>query len=132
VISMRAYFNELEVEFLLKVLREFHSMKRRQITNLIEEQEHLTRKVAALRMRFLYQGEHSCAHDIAVAKERLQSADFLWLPTYDKQATILHGLIIRLENLLKHKRGRPPYCTIDGNYALIELYHKTARNTATH
>jgi hypothetical protein len=129
---MRGYFNELEVEFLLKVLREFHSMKRRQITNLVEEQEHLTRKVAALRMRFLYQGEHSCAHDMAVAKERLKSPDFLWLDVYDKQATILYGLILRLVNLKNHKRGRPPYATIDASYALIELYHRVAQNTATH
>jgi hypothetical protein len=128
---MRGYFNSLEVEFLLRVLREFQTMKRRQIANLREEQEYLTAKIAALRFRFLYQYEHSCAHELASAKQRIKDADFLWLDIYDKQATILHGLIVRLENLQNHKRGRPPYATINANYALVELYHKTARNTAS-
>ena len=126
---MRAYFNSLEIEFLLRVLREFQTMKRRQITNLREEQEHLRAKIPALRLRFLYQGERSCGDELVSVKQRLNSVDFQWLDLYDKQSIILHGLIVRFVNLQNHKRGRPPYATIDASYALIELYHKVAQNT---
>jgi hypothetical protein len=106
---MRPRLNELEISFLLNLLKETEAVKKRQFLNLQEEKEHAERSIYALRDRMLRFEPYPTYKILNSEKEKLATLEREWLPLYDKQTVLLKCLITRLEKILSHKSGRVPY-----------------------
>jgi hypothetical protein len=103
--AARPYFTDSEICFLLGILRDAEAAKKRQILSHLEEQHTLQRSISALQTRMFSEGPLHVYKDLKNDKVRLEQLTREWLPTYDKQQTVLHGLCVRLEKNLRHKRG---------------------------
>jgi len=106
---MRPRFTDQELTFLLELLREAEAIKNRQILSLQEEQQHVQISVHSLRHRLIFEGPYHVHRELKAERERLEEINREWLPVCSKQAVVLRGLIVRLEKILAHKRGRIPH-----------------------
>jgi hypothetical protein len=105
--AARPSFTDSEIWFLLGILRDAEAVKKRQILSLQEEQHNLQRSIFALQTRMFSEGPLYVYKDLKDDRERLEELNREWLPICDKQAVILHGLTLRMEKILKHRRGGP-------------------------
>ena len=113
---MRPRFDELEVSFMLEILKEVETTINRQILNLREEQEHLQLSVHSLRHRFIFEDPYGVYKTLNREKEKLKELEYVWLPIRRKETVILSRLIVRLEKILQHRRGRIPSTVLDSFY----------------
>ena len=119
---MRPRFTDQEMNFLLEVLEEVETKKNRQILNFQEEQQHIQHSIFALRQRLMSDPYH--VHVLLKhEKDKLTELD-QWLPIWNRQAVVLHGLIVRMKKILAHKRGRIPYTSFFYDVYLRELCTK--------
>lgn len=102
--ASRPYFSDLEIAFLLDLLRHEQARIKRQVLNLEEEQQQAQWNVRALRQR-LYVDPYSVHKDLKIEQARLNALRCEWLPTSSKQAVVLRSLVVRMEKTLSHKRG---------------------------
>ena len=121
--AARPYFTDFETCFLLGVLRDAEAVKKRQILSLQKEQHNLERSVFALRTRMFSEGPLYVYKDLKDDRARLEQLTRELLPSCDQQAVILHGMIRRLEKILKHHRGGPMRGT--------QLYRKCLAQVST-
>ena len=113
---MRPRFDELEISFMLEILKEVEANVNRQIGSLEEEQEYVRMSVYALRHRFIYEDPYGAYKRFKLEKERLKQLEYGWLPLRKRESVILSRLIARLEKILQHKRGRIPSTSLDFFY----------------
>ena len=127
---MRPRFDELELGFMLEILKEVETTVNRQILNLEEEQEHVQVSVYSLRHRFIFEDPYGVYKRFKLEKERLNELRYFWLPICRKETVILSRLIVRLEKALQHKRGRIPSTVLDSFYNsyLEEIVPKNTQN----
>jgi hypothetical protein len=102
--ASRPYFSDLEIAFLLNLLRHEEARIKRQVLNLEEEQQQARWNVYVLRQRLL-EDPYSVHKDLKTEQERLHALNCEWLPTFSKQAVVLRGLAVRMEKILSHKKG---------------------------
>jgi predicted nucleic acid-binding Zn-ribbon protein len=124
---MRPRLSELEMSFLLDLLKETSALKKRQLLNLQEEKEHLQRTIYALRDRMIRFEPYPTYKILNSEKEKLATLEREWLPVYDKQTVLLKCLIIRLEKILSHKSGRVPRTSFFYRKYLEEWNQKTLK-----
>jgi hypothetical protein len=103
---LRPGFSDQELTFLLELLRETEARKNRQILSLQEEQKHAQMSVDSLHHRLIFEDPYSVHRELKAERVRLELLEREWLPVCSKQAAVLRGLIVRLEKILAHKRGR--------------------------
>lgn len=103
--AARPCFTDSETWFLLGILRDAEAAKKRQILSFQEEQHYLERSIFALRTRMFSEGPLYVYKELKNDRERLEELTREWLPIYDRQTVVLHGLILRLTQILKHRRG---------------------------
>ena len=113
---MRPRFDELELGFMLEILKEVQTTTSRQVLNLEEEQEHLRLSVYSLRHRFLFEDPYGVHRRLKLEKETLKELEYVWLPIRRKETVILSRLIVRLQKALQHRRGRIPSTVLDSFY----------------
>jgi len=124
---MRPRFDELEVSFMLEILKEIETTINRQVLNLQEEQEHLQLSIHSLRHRFIFEDPYGVYKTLNREKEKLKELEYVWLPIRRKETVILSRLIARLKKILQHRRGRIPSTLWDSFYNsyLEEIVPKT-------
>ena len=113
---MRPRFDELELGFMLEILKEVQTTTSREVLNLEEEQEHLRLSVYSLRHRFLFEDPYGVYKTLNREKETLKELEYVWLPIRRKETVILSRLIVRLQKALQHRRGRIPSTVLDSFY----------------
>jgi len=113
---MRPRFDELEISFMLEILKEVEATVNRQILSLEEEQKHLSFTVYALKHRMLYETPYPTYFQLKKEKQKLAALQIEWLPLKRKETVILSRLIARLEKILQHRRGRIPSTLWDSFY----------------
>ena len=123
---MRPRFDELEISFMLEILKEVEANVNRQIGSLEEEQEYVRMSVYALRHRFIYEDPYGAYKRFKLEKERLKQLEYGWLPLRKRESVILSRLIARLEKILQHKRGRIPSTSLDFLYS--SYLHEIVQN----
>ena len=129
--TMRPRLSELEMSFLLNLLKETEALRKRQILNFREEKEHLEKNIHALRHKFLYETPYPTILLLQNEESKLKALEREWLPIYDKQAVLLKCLIIRLEKILSRKTGRVPHTSYFYNQYLREWNQKTPKTSET-
>ena len=113
---MRPRFDELEVSFMLEILKEVEASVNREILNLREEQTHLQSSIYALRHKMIYETPYPTYFQLKEEKQKLAALQIEWLPLRRKETVILSRLIARLEKILQHRRGRIPSTLWDSFY----------------
>ena len=104
---MRPRFSTVEIDFLLGLLEDYEARTKRQISNLTEEQEHLTAKITELRYQFLYQNPHRAIKPLEDTREDYDRVRQEWLPL-PSQEIVLKGLIARFQKVRDRRTGRIP------------------------
>jgi hypothetical protein len=108
---------------MLEVLRDYQTRKRKQILNLMEEQQHLHQSSNALRHLWNMGAgiENLCEARKLEAKRN--PIVYEWLPVCDLQDKVLCGLIAHLEFIQSRKAGRMPRLATDVDENLSRLEH---------
>jgi hypothetical protein len=104
---MRPRLSELEMSFLLDLLKETSALKKRQILNLQEEGEYLENNIYALK-KIARREAYPFYKILRSEKEMLSALRCEWLPLTERRSIILECLIVRLEKILARKTGRVP------------------------
>jgi hypothetical protein len=102
---MRPRFSIEEIDFLLELLQDTEARTQQQITNLTEEQEHLTAKITELRYQLLYQDPYRAVEPLQDAREDYARVRREWLPL-PNQEIVLKGLIARFQKIKDRRTGR--------------------------
>ena len=130
MITTRPHFTDMEIQFLLSVLKEVEASKKRQIQNLTEEQQHLAYRISVMHHKLVYQGDFHVVPDLNTSRQKLTRIEYEWLPTFDRQTIVLGAMITRMETILRHRRGRIPHSTWMITYYLNQICAKnTPQNT---
>ena len=112
----RPRFDELEVSFMLEILKEVEASINRQILSFQEEQKHLESNVYALRHKMIYETPYPTYFQLKEEKQKLAALQIEWLPLRRKETVVLSRLVARLEKILQHRRGRIPSTLWDSFY----------------
>jgi len=126
---LRPRFTDPELTFLLELLRETETRKNRQTLSLQEEQKHIQMSVHSLHHRLIFEDPYSVRRELKAERARLEEVEREWLPICNKQAVVLRGLIVRLEKILAHKRGRIPHTSYMVETYLREICTKDVPKT---
>ena len=124
---MRPRFSIEEIDFLLELLQDTEARTQRQITNLAEEQEHLTAKIAGLRFQLLNENPYRVVEPLQGAREDYARVHREWLPL-PNQEVVLKGLIVRFQKIKDRRTGRIPRTAM---YAQDYLYSGTIKPPKT-
>lgn len=104
---MRPRFTTEETLFLLGLLQKERTRVKRENLDFIEEAEHLNRIVPALRHHFIFE-DPTTYRAYHQGRDRLKELEWQCLPTYFKHMLSIQRLIVKLERLNEHRRGRLP------------------------
>jgi hypothetical protein len=120
----------MEIQFLLGILKEVEADKKRQLHNLVEEQQHLAYRISVMHTELVMHGNFHVVRDLNTSKQKLTRIEYEWLPTFDRQTIVLGAMITRMETILRHRRGRIPHSTWMITYYLNQICAKNiAKNT---
>jgi hypothetical protein len=103
--ASRPCFTDLEVSFMLHVLKEAAAVKKQQVETLQAEKMRLEASVQSLSLRLFKEGPYNTCRPLKEDRVKLSALGGFTLNNLEKENIVLNGIISHLQKIQRHQRG---------------------------